>query len=148
MLNVRLSQDLLAALIFILIGSSALWFGRMLEPGTSAEMGPGYLPRALGWLILGFGIITMLRSVWIASPRVGGIKLRPILVVMGAVGLFALLVEPAGFIPASVAVVLLSTFGMGRPSLPYLLGQSILLPAALAVVFVLGLGLPFDLWWF
>jgi len=147
-LNVRISQDLLAAIIFMSIGAAALWFGADLDAGTSSEMGPGYLPRALGWIILGMGVLTAARSFWVASPEVGRINLRPILLILAACGAFAFLVESAGFVVASAVAVLVSVFAMERPTPIYTLGMVIILPAALALVFIIGLGLPFDLWWF
>lgn len=148
MLNIRISQDLLAAIIFILVGVSALVFGADLDVGTSAEMGPGYLPRALGVIVLGFGVLIAARSFWIHSPAVGQIKIRPILLILAACAVFALLVDTAGFIVASAASIFIALFAMGRPTLLYALGMVILLPAALALVFIVGLGLSIDLWWF
>jgi hypothetical protein len=148
MLNVRISQDLFAAIIFMLIGASALFFGADLDAGTSAEMGPGYLPRALGVIVLGLGGLIALRSIWVRSPAVGQISLRPICLILAACAAFALLVDTAGFVLASAAAIFIALFAMGRPTLLYTLGMVIVLPAALALVFVVGLGLSIDLWWF
>lgn len=148
MLNIRMSQDLLAALIFMAIGAAALWFGADLDPGTSSELGPGYLPRAIGWIVLGMGALTGLRSIWVQSAAVGPVNLGPIILILAACAVFALLVKGAGFVIASALTILISLFAMGRPKLLYALGMITLLPAVLALVFVVGLGLPFELWWF
>lgn len=148
MLNIRLSQDLCAALVFILIGGSTLWFGRDLDPGTAANMGPGYVPRALGWMIFIMGVFTALRGLRLPSPALGRVNLRPLVFILGSVLLFALMVDPFGFIPASVIAVFVALFAMERPSFAYAAFMSILLPLAMTVVFIFGLGLPIDLWWF
>lgn len=148
MLNIRISQDLLAAIIFILIGVAALVFGADLRAGTSADMGPGYLPRALGWTVISLGVITGLRTIWLHSPVVGQVKLRPIILILVAACAFGFLVESAGFVVASAIAIFISLFGNGRPSVPYALGMVVILPAALAIIFIVGLGLPIDLWWF
>jgi len=49
---------------------------------------------------------------------------------------------------ASAIAIFNSLFGNGRPSVPYALGMVVILPAALAIIFIVGLGLPIDLWWF
>jgi len=49
---------------------------------------------------------------------------------------------------ASAISVLISLFGMRGASLVYVIGMVVILPIALALVFIVGLGLPFDLWWF
>jgi hypothetical protein len=148
LLSIRMTQDMLAGVIFMAVGGAALWFGSDLDVGTSAEMGAGYMPRALAWIIMGMGAVTSLRSLWMQSPAIGTMALRPILLVLIACATFALLIESVGFILASALSILISLFAMRGATIGYVLGMVIVLPAALALVFILGLGLPFDLWWF
>src|SRR6185369_17398069 len=63
MLRIKSAQDFGAGVMFFLIGLGALWFGREYEVGTAAQMGPGYLPKALGYGLLVFGAIFVLRGV-------------------------------------------------------------------------------------
>jgi len=147
-LSIRMSQDMLAGIIFMAIGAAALLFGSDLDSGTSSEMGPGYVPRALALIIVALGAVTSLRSLWMQKVAVGTISLRPILLILAACVAFALLVDRVGFVLASSASVLIALFAMDRPSIGYVLGMVVLLPAALALVFIIGLGLPFELWWF
>jgi hypothetical protein len=148
MLEVRISQNLFAALLFAVIGAFALYFGSELEVGTASEMGPGYLPRALGWAILGLGLLTGLSDIWAKSPVVGTMRLRPLVLILSSACLFAYLIESAGFVLASVAAIFVSLFALERPTLLYAIGMITLLPLGLALVFVIGLGLQFNLWWF
>lgn len=148
MLDIRVSQNLFAAIIFVLIGISALIFGSELDPGTSSEMGPGYLPRALGWAILLLGVATALYDRWKQSPIVGGINLRPLVCVLAACSVFSFAVESIGFILASGITVLISLFALDRPTILNAIGMITILPAMLALIFVVGIGLQFDLWWF
>lgn len=148
MLSLRLSQNLVAAILFILIGSCALYFGRDLDPGTSSEMGPGYLPRALGWAILALGVVTAIQDRWTKSPSFGSVNLRVLICVLAACAVFAFTVETIGFVLASVVTILISLFALERPKPLYVLSMVTILPAMLALIFVIGLGLQFDLWWY
>lgn len=148
MLNIRLSQDLCAAILFAVVGLSAILFSQDLEWGSSAEMGPGYMPRALGWMILGIAAIIGLKAIRTPGQSFGTLNLRPSLCILSSVVLFGLTMEPLGFVLASMLGVFVSLFAMARPSLPYVVAMTVLLPAVLSLVFVIGLGLPFDLWWF
>ena len=148
MLNIRMSQDMLAGVIFMAIGAAAYWFGSDLDTGNAADMGAGYVPHALAGIIFGMGAFTSLRSIWLSSPAVGSVSLRPIVLVLASCAAFALLIDEIGFVLASAISVFISLFGMRGASLGYVIGMVVILPIALALVFIVGLGLPFDLWWF
>lgn len=148
LLNIRLSKDLCAGIVFLLVGLAAIWWGRDLRFGTAANMGPGFMPVVLGWMLTGMGAMTIARSFWLQSDAFGSLRLRPILLILASVIGFALLVERVGFVPAMVVSVFLSTLAAEKPTLPYVLSMCIALPLAAVVVFIWGLGLPFDLWWF
>jgi putative tricarboxylic transport membrane protein len=147
-LSIRMTQDMLAGVIFMAIGAAALWFGAELDVGTSAEMGAGYVPRALAWIIIAMGAGACLRSFWLHSPAVGAVALRPIVVLLIACAAFAFLIEDLGFVLTSALTILISLFARRGATLGYVVAMVVILPAALALVFIVGLGLPFDLWWF
>lgn len=148
MLNIRLSKDLCAGIVFLLVGIAAVWFGRDLRFGTPANMGPGFMPVILGWMVTGMGAITILRSLWVQSEAFGTLALRPILLILASVVSFGLLVERLGFVPTMVISILLASLAAEKPTLRYVLSMCVILPTAAVVLFVWGLGLPFDLWWF
>ena len=148
MLNIRLSKDFCAGLIFLLIGAAAIWWGRELRFGTPADMGAGFMPVILGWVLAAMGSLTILRSLWWHSPSVGNLRLQPIVMILAAVLVFSFTVEPLGFVPAMVLSIFLACLAGPKPSIAYILSMCIALPFAAVVLFVWGLGLPFDLWWF
>lgn len=90
-LNIRMSQDMLAGVIFMAIGAAAYWFGSDLDTGNAADMGAGYVPHALAGIIFGMGAFMSLRSIWLSSPAVGSVNLRPIVFVLASCAAFALL---------------------------------------------------------
>lgn len=148
LLNIRLSKDLCAGIVFLLVGIAAVWFGRGLRFGSAANMGAGFMPVILGWMLFAMGAFTILRTIWIQSEAFGTLRLRPILLVLASVLAFGLLVERIGFVPTMVISILLATLAAEKPTPLYVLGMCLILPFAAVVLFVWGLGLPFDLWWF
>src|SRR5689334_15254773 len=54
-LNRIVSKDFLSGLMFIAFGLTALYFGRHLAVGTAVRMGPGWVPHALSYILLGLG---------------------------------------------------------------------------------------------
>jgi hypothetical protein len=110
--------------------------------GSVTFMGPGFFPMMLGVGLLAIGLITSMvawgdcRQRW--QPQFGW---RAVLAVLGAMLAFALLVERAGLLPATMALSLI--VGMAR--VPYSFKSSLLLGMSLSalswLVFVLGLNM-------
>jgi hypothetical protein len=104
------NKDFYAGLLFVFFGLAALLLARGYPRGTASQMGAGYFPILLGGMLLVFGLILALKSLW------GGNKtqpwgLRPLFLVLGSVVLFALLVEPLGLVPAMVPLIFISSMG-------------------------------------
>jgi hypothetical protein len=146
MLRVSSSRDLWAGLIYLAIGAAGLWFGWAYPMGTAGRMGSGYFPKVLAALLVGFGVIGLARSFIIESPPISAIGWRPLILVLLASGLFAVLLAPAGFIVA-MAIFVLTCAAASRQfklDLMSLLGLAALITAC-AFVFVVGLGIPMPL---
>ncbi len=110
---VRNPRDLGAAALLIFFGAAGLWFGREYAVGTASHMGPGYMPRLLGWGLIIFGVIIGLRSVRLRpsrtrEPGIERIMWRTNLLILAALVSFAVLIRWAGLAPATFAVTLLS----------------------------------------
>ena len=56
MLRVRSPQDLGAAIVFVTIGLAGLYLGKNLTFGTASQMGPGFFPTWLSFLIIAIGV--------------------------------------------------------------------------------------------
>src|SRR6185503_15133747 len=111
MITVRSPQDVGAAIVLAVIGLGGLWYGRDLNVGSVSQMGPGFLPMVLSYGLLLFAVIIALRGFTIQGPPVETIVLRAILLVLGAILLFALLLERAGLPVTVVIVTLVAAFG-------------------------------------
>jgi hypothetical protein len=137
------NRDVVSGLVFMGIGLGALIKTHFNYPvGSVTFMGPGFFPMMLGVGLLAIGLITSMvawgdcRQRW--QPQFGW---RAVLAVLGAMLAFALLVERAGLLPATMALSLI--VGMAR--VPYSFKSSLLLGMSLSalswLVFVLGLNM-------
>jgi hypothetical protein len=140
-----LHRDVYAGCMFALLGIAGLWLSRDYVFGTPTRMGPGFFPRSISTGLLILGVLIVARG--LVSVRVTiSIDLRPVPMVLGAVVVFALLIERAGLPIATVACIMVSTFASRearwRESLVLALG----LAAAATALFVFGLGMPIPIW--
>lgn len=142
----RNPKDLYAGVIYIAVGLAAVWIGRDYAPGTGSRMGPGYFPTVLGWLLAAFGVLSVLRSFVQDGSPIGAVAWKGLALVAGSTALFGLLLEPAGLVPALLALILVSATAsrMFRFEIRAAAGLVALL-AFCALVFVKGLGVPMAL---
>lgn len=151
MLKIRAEKDFWAGVLYVVLAAAFLWFGRDYKMGTAARMGPGYFPITLGWILGGFGAVSIVRSFLTDGSPVGGIAWKKLTVLTVAVIAFGLLVGKAGLIFALPALVLISALASEQSeydikALAVLVG----LTAFCIVVFVKGLGVPMPIFgaWF
>jgi hypothetical protein len=140
------APDIAFGAFLILLAIVALWETRALAIGTAADMGPGYVPRALAWIIMAFGTffaVGGLRAVHRAMPR---FDLRSFLMVLLSLAVFALLLPKGGLAFATLATLACSTFAVAgfrwRESLLF----AVILTVFTVLLFVNGLGLPLTIW--
>jgi len=136
-----LSKDFLAGLMFVAFGLVALYFGRHLAVGTAVRMGPGYVPRALSYILLGLGGIICVFALVSGSEPVEAPKWKPITLVTIGIVCFALLFERAGMLPALIALVAISSFANEEFKVVEVLGNMVVLTILCVIVFKLGLGM-------
>jgi hypothetical protein len=143
---VRSPKDLVAGLMFIVIGITAIVIASSYTLGTAARMGPGYFPRILGILMIVLGAIIALRSLRTSGPPLPGWKWRPVLVVLGSVIVFGLVVNWLGLVLSTILLILMSSAASTefRPKEAAISG--VLLAALVVGVFVIGLKLQLAIW--
>ena len=140
------APDIAFGAFLVLLGIVALWETRGLTVGTAADMGPGYVPRALAWILIGFGLtfgLTGLRARHQPLPRV---DIRSLVMVLGSLAAFALLLPKGGLTLAAFG-----TLACATPAIPdYRWRESlvfgVILTAVTVLLFVHGLGLPLSVW--
>jgi hypothetical protein len=144
-LAVPRSKDFWAGMTFILLGGLALWIGQDYAVGTARRMGPGYFPALLGWILCILGAIVAVRGLAVEGETVPRGALRPFLVLVGVIA-FALLLQSAGLVVATLALIVIGSLGGREFRLLEVAALALALILLAIVVFVWGLGLQFTVW--
>ncbi len=137
--------DLVGGVLLVALGAGVSLVAIQHYPlGTLQRMGPGMFPAILGVVLGGLGILLALQALRRTGKR-PDIRVFSPLFVLAGVASFALLITPAGLIPAIVSIVVISSLAelRIRPVSLALLCLALCLMAPL--VFVVGLGLPIPL---
>jgi hypothetical protein len=145
-MRVRNPRDFWAGAIYLALAIVAIWIGRSYPQGTSARMGPGYFPTALGAILAVFGVISIGRSFLRPGEAISAIAWRPLILVLGATVLFGLLLERVGVLIALPCLIVVGALASRNSRLNATsIAAMIALIAFCVVVFVKGLGLPMPL---
>ena len=145
-MTIRNPRDFWAGTIYLALAVAVLWIGRTYPIGSSARMGPGYFPAALGLLLAFFGAISVARSFVRAGEPIAPFAWRPLLLVLGSVVVFGLLVNGLGALIALPILIVVAAMASrySRPdatSVAALIGMT----AFCILVFIKGLGMPMPL---
>src|SRR5690606_30755929 len=119
---------------------AAVFAALTLEIGTPERMGPGLFPIALGVLLIGFGLLILIRALLIRGEfEFPEFEMRPFLAVVIAVSAFALSMERLGAVPAIIIMTVIARLadGPARSFRPLILGAVLALLATL--IFSVGL---------
>lgn len=149
--KIRAEKDFYAGLLYALFAVAFLWFGQDYKMGAAARMGPGYFPLTLGWILLGFGVVSMIRSFLSDGPPVGGVALKPLAIISLAIVAFGALLPGAGLAIALTALVVISASASAQTVWDWRSGLALIaLVLFCALVFVKGLGVPMPIFgsWF
>jgi hypothetical protein len=139
-------RDLWAGIVLAAIGVAALLLGADLTQGTAADMGEGYVPRAMALALIALGALigglALRRGLGKSHDRFEGVRLRPIAFVSAAVLVFAATLSSLGVVVAIAATSFTANFA-GQPlSWRALIALVVVLTAGVVAIFVWGLGLP------
>lgn len=144
-IHIRSPKDFFAGLLFLFFGGVAAYVARDYPMGSALRMGPGYFPLVLGVLLVLLGLAACIRGLAVKGERIEGMRFRPLLLISGAVGIFAVAIENAGII-VSTALAVAAAAAASRESRIREVVILVIVLLALAVgVFTYALGLPFKL---
>jgi len=102
------NRDFLAGLLFIALGCAG-WIVALSYPfGSLQEMGPGFFPRVLGVVLIGFGLTTAWRGLRNQCVIQGAWGVLPLAKLSLALVAFGWLMEHAGLLPALVTLIVVS----------------------------------------
>jgi hypothetical protein len=139
-------KDLAFALFLIALALIAFGATGSLAVGTASDMGPGFVPRALAWIILGFGVGFLVTGFAKARAPIPLPAWRPLAAILASIALFAVLFAKLGLIAACVGAVVVAGTATSPVRWLQILAFGVAIAAFSALLFVKGLGLPFKLW--
>lgn len=146
-LRIQDPQGFSLGALFVACGLATLLLASPLPAGTATDMGPGWLPRALGGALAAVGLAVAIGALRVEGPRLAWREpLAPLAWLVAATLAFGALVERAGLVAAMVACVAFATFAERDRSLRETLVLWVALPAACGAIFVLGLGVRLRAW--
>jgi hypothetical protein len=139
---IRSSKDLLAGLIYIFFGVSAIYIARDYTMGTALRMGPAYFPTVLSTLLIVVGSISVIRAFILPGTPIGAISFKGLLLVTSSVVVFGLVVRGAGLAIALPLLLFISAAGSVKFRWQTTLMIAVGLTLFCVLVFLKGLGIP------
>lgn len=136
-------RDALFGAFLLGVAGLVFWSTRNLSFGTPADMGPGFMPRALAGLASVFGAFFFVRG--LTRPGEEPIEApmaRPLACVLAAIAAFALLGQTAGFALAALVTVLVAALGSRETRAVEIAIFALAIAAASTALFVKALSLP------
>lgn len=145
LLKIKNQQDFVAGIIFAGAGVIALLLAWNYSFGTLRQVGPGFFPIVVAWLLAAFGLIMILRSLASKQSEAISLSLWPLTIIVISSLVFGTLIRPLGLPLSAALLVLLST--LASRSLGWLAAISLAIGIAafVTLVFIVGLGLQMPL---
>ncbi len=144
-------RDFFAGLLFMAFGAFFCFYSvAKYALGTASRMGPGYFPMLLGAFLLVLGTLIALKAIVFrpaeGDGKVGVIDWRVVIVILGSVFIFALLLRPAGLIPSTFIMIILSGFAERSFKIIPIVILALFLSVLVWLIFVWGLDLTVPIW--
>ena len=139
------NQDALAGLLFMSLGAIGFAFALGYKFGTTVDMGPGYFPRILSLVLIGFGTATFVRGLRNEIEVAGSWAWFALALLTLAIVLFGFLAERVGLMPALAVLVVVTAYAGHEFKLSEVAVLTVVMCIFAAVVFVWGLKLPYAL---
>ncbi len=142
-------RDVLAGLMFMGVGVFGLWVSRGYHIGTAIDMGTGYVPRLLCWILVGLGVVIAVQGMLAngaLSVSAESSRWRPLVFAPLSILIFAFTIERLGVVIATMLLVAVGALaGRGLRTLEVAVTAIVLILFTVAV-FIWGLGLTIRIW--
>ena len=147
-MKIRNQRDFWSAGMFVIFGLLFIVWSTDYQFGTAQRMGPGYFPSVLGGMLVMLGILVALPAIKpdALETRVEKIGWRGLLLILGAVILYAVLLPRLGFVVSLIVLIILSALASTEFAWRETLISCLVLGICSYLVFVKGLDLQFPVW--
>jgi hypothetical protein len=148
MIRIRNGRDFWSGVMFATIGAFFAAVGASYEMGTAADMGPGYVPTALGVIVIVLGLVIAANAISSSANEetVEAVDWRSLFLVLVPVALFGVLLPYLGLVVSLLMLVLLSSLASHEFSWRSAVASAAFLLVFSLFVFVYMLQLQFSLW--
>ena len=141
----RALKDVLAGAVIIALGLAFALGALAYEVGDPLRMGPGYMPLALGIILLALGIGVVIKG-FIAGEgeAIGAVDWRAVVLLTAALLFFGLTVRGLGVAAALLGTTLLASLARSRTSLieVVLISVGLTVLSVVLFIYVLQLRVP------
>lgn len=138
--------EIISGLLIIALGAFFFIGAAEYPMGTVNRMGPGFIPRTLGAISMGLGVL-----IWLGSLRAAGalprVSWRAVTCITASIALFAVMIERAGLVPAVFVASSVAMIGNAEATWRQILITSAAIAVICFVLFILLLGLPIPTLW-
>jgi hypothetical protein len=142
----RALRDIIAGAIFIVFGGAFATGSLAYEIGTPLRMGPGYLPLILGLVLVGLGILIVVKGFIAGSGEpIGAADLRVIVLITAALLFFGITVRGLGLVGALFGSSLVAALARSQTPVRETLLIAVGITALSVVVFIFALQLRLPL---
>ncbi len=140
------TREFWAGTMFAAFGAAFIYFGRNYSFGSPQRMGPSFMPMLLGASLLLLGGILAASGFRASATRLAAFSIKPLLVIIiGIIG-YAATLRPLGLVLSTALLVSFVAYVAGGRDVKRALILGPAVSAIAALVFVVGLGVPINLW--
>lgn len=144
------SRDLALGVLLTAFGFAVAWYAQRYGQGTLRDMGPGFVPRHLGFVVAGFGILVLIRAAIAYARKTGTARealprLSALIVPPAAVLLFGLTIDRLGLTLATFLTALLLAQSWPQARRLEAILVAAIVAAATTLIFPILLRVPFPI---
>ncbi|MDW8335597.1 MAG: tripartite tricarboxylate transporter TctB family protein [Tepidimonas sp.] len=142
----RDGRDIVGGVLMAAIGAAAALYAQAeYELGELRNMGPGFFPVVLGWVLAVLGLLIAVPALLRQGEAIT-VAWRAAACVVGSLVVFGLLLKPAGMVLATVAAVLVASLADDRFTWRTRLITAAAIAALAWLIFIAGLGMVLPTW--
>jgi hypothetical protein len=135
--------------MFVTVGLGFAWGSLEYSFGSSARPGPAYFPFGLGLLLAVMGAVVWFASITVETEdgdRIGAIAWKPLLIITGAVVMFAFILPRLGMVVSLPLLIIVSALAGDEFHWKDALLNTLILTIGSWLIFIKGLNLVLPLW--
>ena len=148
-MKIKSQRDFVAGLAFVIVGLAFAWGATNYTFGSSAKPGPGYFPFGLGIILAILGAVILFEALTIETEDgepIGKIAWRPLLVILGSVGVYGFALPRLGLVLTIPLLIAMSSYAGDKVRLIDIVILSTVLTIGSYLAFITGLGLVIPVW--